>query len=61
MRQHCALLPKRRCLWQILFCLQAALVAFWLPVAEAAPRNNERQPALDYHQPVVEPAENQTH
>src|SRR6185295_2891676 len=33
----------------------------WLPHAESAPRKNEKQPELDYHQPVVNPGGNRHH
>jgi hypothetical protein len=29
--------------------------------AQGAPRKNEKQPELDYHQPVVPPASNKNH
>ncbi len=55
------LVSKRRCLSQLLFCFQAILIAVWLPLAESAPRKNEKQPELDYHQPVVDPGKNKHH
>ncbi len=61
MSQRAALVSKRRCVSQLLFCCQAVLIALWLPVAESAPRRNEKQPELNYHQPVVDPGDNKHH
>ncbi|MEO8629511.1 MAG: DUF4082 domain-containing protein [Betaproteobacteria bacterium] len=62
MPQRAALASKRRCVQQLLLiCCQAVLIALWLPPAQSAPRKNEKQPELNYHQRVVDPGDNKHH